>query len=159
MYTGILLTLWLSAAPQLNGIGKTEINKLIDIFLSNTKQQGAQAVKLLSRRPTMTRDIIDERLETTEKEATRKRLEALRKRVLIDSIVKILFERSKSMLTFSGQWDDLKQYDREIPDLLLAIVKEEQLPMQIRESALHAVSDLRLTSLLTELEKITDDIL
>ncbi len=159
MCNTLIITIWLFGAPQLQGLGKAEINKLIGIFLENKNGQGAQAVQLLSRRATLTRDVIDELIPEVKEEAKKKRLRALRKRVLVQSIVRILYERSKSMLTFSGQWDDLKQYDKEIKDLMLAIITDENIPAQIREAALHAVSDLRLKAVIPELKKITSDIL
>ncbi len=148
-----------ACVPQNPRVGISQIDRLIDVFLKQRGDVGYQAVLLLSQRPGAAREVINRRIKAASDETLKERLRALRQRVLTEGLKRILAERSKSGLIYSGQWSDLKAYDPDIGRLLLALVKEPFEDPQIKQAALNAIADLKLKKLIPELKAITEDIL
>lgn len=149
----------LCAVPQDAGIGRAEIERQVTVFLESSGRRRIAAVQLLARKPRVTRDVIDARLEKEEDPAAKEKLTSLRGRVLELGLIQIINERTASSLTYSGQWADLSQYDPKIGALLLGLVLEEAVPAFLREAALNAIADLKQTELVPELTTIAADIL
>ncbi len=175
MCTYLFLSLWLCGVPQTPAIDPGEIERLIDVFLNNEKDRGAEALQALCQHPQLARNAIDERLGDDIDAKTRDRLRGLRQRVLQVGLARVIFQRMESGLTFSGQWDDLAQFDPQVGQTLMALVRDPQVgvplregPLEnvrkaafqaIREGALQAIADLELKDLLPELKKLTEDVL
>jgi hypothetical protein len=171
----LLLSLSLCGVPQKPAIDPGEIERLIDVFLNNEKDKGAEALQVLCQHPQLARNAIDERLGDPVDAKLKERLQALRQRVLQVGLARTIYQRMQGGLTFSGQWADLAEYDPQVGQVLLALVKDPQVgvpiregPFQnvratafqaIREGALQAISDLKLKDLLPELKALTTDIL
>jgi len=153
----LVMVLSLLGVPQ-EGAGRADLDALIADFLQGDGVKKIEAVQRLAQNPTGSRAAIDARLRDTTDDAVKARLGALRTRVLQQGLLRVIFERTQSGLTFSGQWADLAQYDPDAATLLLSIVKEAGMPGQIREGALNAIADLHAKALLPELAKITEDI-
>lgn len=159
MLTSVFLMVWLTGAPDIQGLSQADVNRFIDNFLEAQDHKTAQAVEILSRHPSQARIAIDRRLKKDVAPAVAERLKALRARVLTRGLIMVIYERSKNGLTFSGQWKDLKQYDPNIDRLILDIIKEERMPGTIREAAFHVASDLKCKGLIPEFKALAGDIL
>lgn len=159
MSAPLLLTLWLCAVPQTPGPGAAQIAAQIDAFLNGPREKAHAAVFLLARAPRLARAAIDALLADEKDAPRRTRLAALRRRVLETGLAHTILQRVQSGLIFSGQWSDLTQYDPQVGELLMGIATEERMPAPIREGALNAAADLRLTALLPEIRALAGDIL
>jgi len=153
------LSLAFFSVPQAPPVPSDQMNRLIDVFLKKGGQLGYQALLLLSQRPEIAKVVIDSRIKSTADEKVKERLRALRERILLEALKRIIDERSKTGLIYSGQWKDLKQYDPEIGKLLLSLAKHPFENPQIRQSALHALGDLKIKEAIPELRRLTEDIL
>ena len=155
----IFFLLTVLGIPQNADVGRNQAEKLVDLFLKEKGVLSYQAALRLARIPEIARDVIDSRLKREKDESARERLSLLRRRVLKEGLKRVIVERTKSGLVFSGQWKDLAEYDPEVGKLLLELAKDPLEDPSIREAAVNAIADLGLKKLKGDLRALTEDIL
>jgi len=84
-------------------------------------------------------------------------LDRAARELLARKLKPLLAERSATLLTFDGQFDDLKAEGPEAAPALLGIFDDEETPPAVRIAAAHALADLKGQDLLPALRKIEED--